>query len=237
LKRDRLSIEDYCNRLNIGEIIKSKRTRIVFEGKPKKREKELFLDSGNIEAMLYKTRAIEEDKRRRFLLEYDKGISYQAEAACKTMEDRRKQCNKFGWAGQFAYFGHLLEHGIKNWTDDPFSSPSADECDFKIYFDSEEKRIETKTVSPPLTHKDCRIYKTKRIDDREIEVWHRPDFIIALKCLNPEMTVFKIYGYLSWQDVEKYGEWGEYEEGGRWGIPLESPVIKDYGDLLAKMVL
>ena len=182
------------------------------------------------------TEEIKEEDRTRFMLKYDSGITHMAEGACKTLEDRIKPCDKFGWAGQFAYDGHLEENGIKRTHDNPFYSPRPDECDFRIDFNGKENRIEIKTTQPPKSHKECRVYKYRMFEDRtRWDCWHRPDYVIAIKCMDDSMTKFKLYGWLTWRDVEKYGDYQEYSEGGRWGIPLDSPRIKDYSTLLDKM--
>jgi len=176
-------------------------------------------------------------ERVEYDLEYDKGIAIKAHAACEVMKERGRPCDVFGWAGQFAYDGHLNEHDIKRKHDDPFYTPEPDDCDFYIDIKGQEKRIEVKTTWPGEKYKQCRVYKYKVLKDGTTKtVWHRPDYVIAIKCMDETMTLFKIYGWMTWQDVENYGDYQVWDEGGRWGIPLESTAIKDYSLLLEEML-
>ena len=174
-----------------------------------------------------------EDRRITYHLEYDKAIAVKASAACEALRERARPCNVYGWAGQFAYDGHLNEYKIKRTHDDPFYTPYPDDCDFHIDVKGEETRIEVKTTQPGDRYKECRIYKYRRFEGGKTKTaWHRPDYIVAIKCMNEHMTHFKISGWMMWQDVEQHGDFQEWDEGGRWGIPLDSEVIRDYSLLL-----
>lgn len=171
-------------------------------------------------------------KGEQWILQYDKAIAIKALAACEVMKLRQHPFDKYGWGGQFAYDGHLNELKIKRLHDDPFYSPTPDICDFHIRIDGKDTTIEVKTTRPSEKYKELRVYKTKRFNGNIKNVWRKPDFIIPIKCLNEEMTTFRVYGWLTWHDVEEYGVFQDYPEGGRWGIPLTSKRIKPYSKFL-----
>jgi len=171
-------------------------------------------------------------KGEQWILEYDEAIEHMAKAACETMKLRNRPCDKYGWSGQFSFDGHLNELKIKRLHDMPFYDATPDDCDFRIDIKGVEKRIEVKTTRPSEKYKELRVYKTKRFNGNTKFVWRKPDFIIPIKCLDEKMTMFRIYGWMTWQDIEKYGNFQDYPEGGRWGIPLTSKRMKPYSKFL-----